>query len=297
MARVKRSTCRLRTGYGLLVLMIWLSETAVAQKEHVTFLVMGKTTNYRQGADGTVKPLNYHFFAEVFVTQGGQVTDALLEFPDGSRQPFENLGYVLELHGGRYQSEKELDANYPNGDYRVSFDTPSGNVDGRVLSIRGTGTGVSRIPRAGVIFLEQNGRPVSPKSIDPDEDLLVRWSDFETGEADANGILDDLIFVVMADCRGEKRVHSGRPLEGTAYLTYADSELVIPAAKLAPGETHQMSLEHARVDTSRQDEIVGLVTYAATTFLDFQTTGRLRGEPCPAPSEMLKFDQGQTDRR
>lgn len=288
---------RLRMGSGFALVWLALALPALAQKEHVTFLVMGKTINYRQQSDGTIAPLNYHFFAEVFVRDGGTVTNASLDFPDGSTQDFEDLGYVMELHGGRYVSEAELDANYPNGDYRVSFDTPSGSIDDRVLTIRGTGEGVSRIPPAASILLHQRGRRVSPERIDPSADLLVRWTDFELGEADVNGILDDLTFVVMADCRGEKRVHSGRPFEGTDYLTYADSELVIPAARLAPGETHQLSLEHAKVDTSRESEIVGLVTYAATTFLDFQTTGESRRAPCPAPSEMPRFDQGQTDRK
>ena len=33
----------------------------------ITFVVVGKTGNFRQSVGGTVSALNYHFFAEIFV--------------------------------------------------------------------------------------------------------------------------------------------------------------------------------------------------------------------------------------
>ena len=89
-------------------------------------------------------------------------------------------------------------------------------------------------------------------------------------------------------------MHSGRPFEGTPFLSFTETEYRIPAEKLAPGEPHQLFIEHAIVDTSRQNEVVGLVTYAATTFLDFNTTGTASGSPCP--DVMPRMDGGQTDR-
>jgi hypothetical protein len=145
------------------------------------------------------------------------------------------------------------------------------------------------------VTLRQHGLPVVSNSVDPDEDLEVTWSAFVTGEADPNGIVDDLLFVVVGNCRGEKIEHSGRPFEGTPYLTYTTSSYIVPAAKLAPGEPHQLFVEHARVDTSMEAGVVGLVTYAATSFLDFRATGEAEGEPCPPA--MPKIDQGQTDRQ
>jgi hypothetical protein len=56
-----------------------------------------------------------------------------------------------------------------------------------------------------------------------------------------------------------------------------------------------MFVEHASVDTSEVGGIVGLVTYASTTFLDFQTTGTPKGRSCP--EVMPPFDGGQTDRK
>lgn len=279
---------------GIVFVALTAFAGAEAQHEHVSFLVMGKTTNHRQSVDGELTLLNYHFFAEIFVEDGGSVSHATLSFPDGTRQEFEDLGFVQEVHGGRYDNEAELDRLYPNGDYTFRFETPGGHEHDRVLTVRGTGEGRSRIPRPAVITLRQNGREVLPKSVNPEEELEVTWSSFETGSSDPNGFVDDLLFVVMGNCHGEKTVHSGRPFEGTPYLTYETTRYVVPAAELSPGEPHQLFVEHAKVDTSEEDGVVGLVTYAATTFLDFYATGVASGERCPPA--MPKIDAGQTDR-
>lgn len=265
-----------------------------APEDHVSFLVMGKTTNHRQAASRELALLNYHFFAEIFVREGGRVTEASLTFPNGEREPFVDLGDVQEVHGGRYPREVELDRLYPNGAYRFRFTTGDGRSIDRTLRVRGTGEGASRIPAPPRITLRQGGRVVSPDAVDPEEDLTVTWSPFESARSDPGGILDDLVFVVLGDCRGEKTVHSGRPFEGTPFLTYRVEEYVFPREKLSAGEPHQMFVEHATVDTSKEEGLVGLVTYASTTFLDFQTVGEAAGPPCP--EVMPKIDQGQTDR-
>jgi hypothetical protein len=274
----------------MLTMLLAIAAMASAPRDHVSFLVMGKTSNHRQSAEGALQILNYHFFSEIFVREKGRVSGASLRFPGGETQSFEDRGPVLELHGGRFDSEEELDESYPAGDYALRFETPGGAIEGRILRMRG-----SRIPKPPRIELVQEGKPVSPVSIDPSRDLTVRWSDFEGSSSDPAGILDDLIFVVIGNCRAERVVHSGRPFEGTPFLTYREKEYTVPAGKLPPGEMHQMFVEHASVGASREDGIVGLVTYASTTFLDFRTGGAPAGKPCPDP--MPPFDGGQTDRK
>jgi hypothetical protein len=261
--------------------------------DHVSFLVIGKTTNHRQsGPSGSAELhlLNYHFFAEIFLRPGGQASEAKLVFPGGDGQSFEEQGHVLELHGGRFDRLEALDEKYPAGEYTVRFRTPGGDVDRRRLRISG-----SRIPGPARIALLQDGEAVSPGSVDAAKDLTVTWSEFEGARSDANGILDDLVFVVVGNCRAERVVHSGRPFEGTAFLTYRTKEYTVSRGQLAPGEPYQMFVEHAAVDTSEEDGIVGLVTYASTTFLDFRTVGSPAGRPCP--EVMPPFDGGQTDRK
>jgi hypothetical protein len=267
-----------------------LAASVPGPSNHVSFLVMGKTTNHRQSETGDPRLLNYHFFAEIFVREGGRVTDASLLFPGGEAQPFENGSSVLELHGGRFAEEAALDRAYPEGAYSLRFLTPEGPIRDRRLLLRG-----SRIPKAPRITFAQEGNTASPRSVDPAKDLTIHWSELESDGPDPNGILDDLIFVVVGNCHAERVVHSGRPFEGTPFLTFRAKAYTIPAGTLAPGEHHQMFVEHAAVDTSRENGIVGLVTYASTTFLDFETVGTPVGRPCP--EEMPPFDGGQTDRR
>jgi len=258
-------------------------------QDHVSFLVMGKTTNHRQSESGELWLLNYHFFAEVFVRDGGRVK-ASLSFPGGESQPFEDHGSVLELHGGRFDAEEALDRKYPTGAYTLHYQTPDGSGYERVLPML-----ASRIPEPPRITLLQEGKTASPQSIDPAKEVTVTWSDFEGARSDPNGILDDLVFVVVGNCRAERVVHSGRPFEETPFVTYRTNEYTIPGGKLSPGEAHQMFVEHASVDASEKDGIVALVTYASTTFLDLQTLGSPAGPPCPVV--MPPFDGGQTDRK
>ena len=258
-------------------------------RDHVSFLVLGKTTNHRQSEGGSIGLLNYHFFAEIFVREGGRVSGASLSFPEGQKQSFEDRGYVLELHGGRFDAEERLDRSYPTGEYAVRFDTPDGSIEGRRLQIRG-----SRIPEPPHITLLQDGKAASLQAIDPAKDVTVTWSAFEGARSDPNGILDDLVFVVVGNCRAERVVHSGRPFEGTPFLTYRTTAYTIPGGTLSPGEEHQMFVEHAAVDASEEEGIVGLLTYASTTFLDFRTTGVPSGS---CPEVMPAFDGGQTDRK
>ena len=96
-----------------------LAAVASVNQSDITFIVAGKTSNHRQQADGSIQALNYHFFAEIFVQPKGKVSDSRLETPlsKGRGEPFTDSGYALEMHGGRYRTEAELEAAYPDGDY------------------------------------------------------------------------------------------------------------------------------------------------------------------------------------
>ncbi len=267
---------------------------AVAQQTDITFVVAGKTANYGQLLDGSVEALNYHFFAEIFLQPNGDVSPAAISTPK-SNQPveFSDSGYALEMHGGRYKTEAELEANYPDGDYVFHYTTPSiGSVSQKVV-MANTRTSGSAIPEAPSIFLSQAEHSVSPDQIDPDLDLRVTWSKFAEGREDPLGIMDDLLFVIMADCRGERIAHSGRPFENTPYLTYAANSYVIDADILNAENAYQLSVEHAILDTSIEHGVPAFATFATTTFLELNTTGSATSDTaCPAILE--NFDAGQT---
>jgi hypothetical protein len=276
-------------GFFLLV-----SQAIYAGQTDITFIVAGKTSNHRQDNQGDTRVLNYHFFAEIFLQPGGSATPSSLETPlsKGKAVSFEDSGYALEVHGGRYATEAELEANYPDGDYVFHYTSPSTGSVSQAVTLKNPNAGASGLPAPPRIMLSQGGKPAAPGSIDPDRDLLVTWSEFSDGGADPLGIMDDLLFVIMGDCDGVRRAHSGRPYENTPYLTYADKSFVIKAEQLRPENVYQLQVEHAVLDTSMEHGVVGFATFATTTFLDIRTTGKAEpGKACRAIRK--QFDAGQ----
>ena len=278
-----------------------LTLTACAQdadvnSEDTQFLVVGKTVNYRQDRNSTDQDMiNYHFFAEIFVKDGGHVTNGTLSNAAIGTMKFADHPSTLETHGGRYNNEQDLDALYPNGEYLFEYKEKNGKMLRIPVVLSNKDDGKTRIPASPIITLMQNGMKVASNAIDPDKDLNISWTPFNEGAADENGFVDDLVFAVVGNCKGEKISHSGVPFGGGAHLTYADSDVTISKDLFNPGEVYQVSVEHAVMDTNYVGNVPTIATYAATSFLDFNTSGEnIGGLDCtPLPVQM---DKGQTDR-
>ena len=285
-------------GLSVSCLMSAAANQAPRPQTDITFVVAGKTGNFKQSTGGRVFALNYHFFAEIFVQDNGRIKQAALLTPDNLSEAiaFSDSGYALEMHGGRYPDESELEHNYPDGNYIFRYDTPSTGLLEQPIALLNSVAGSSRLPDAPHIILLQNGNSISPHLIQADLPLTVTWSTFKQGNQDPLGIVNDLVFVIMGDCHGKRISHSGRPFENSPYLDYAATEFIIPAEQLLPENAYQLSVEHAIVDTTITEGVPGLATFATTTFLNIMTLGSESGETaCP---EILKnFDAGQTNLR
>ena len=265
-------------------------------QKDVKFVVLGKTANYRQSPSARHKLLNYHFFAEIFLREKGKVRNAALIIPGVEQNLiFEGDKSVLEVHGGRYQTEAELNQAFPDGDYIFSYRLSDNTLLNETVRIE-NGDANSRIPDAITIFLSQAGKPVKTKQIDAEQDLRVSWSAFNSGNADPHGIVDDLIFVVTGDCHGTKIDHSGGPFGSADFLTFAAEDYIIPASKLYPGEGFQIFVEQAEMDSSMYRGIPEIATYATTSFLDIHTKGDNQTGRKKCPTVMPAMDGGQTDR-
>ncbi|MCP5381402.1 MAG: hypothetical protein H6912_03465 [Kordiimonadaceae bacterium] len=265
------------------------------ESKDTQFLVVGKTANYRQDPSGMQAMLNYHFFAEIFVKSGGHITNGTLSNPAIGTMKFADHPVVLETHGGRYGSEADLNALYPNGEYNYEYTESNGRVFHIPVVLSNKDDGKTRIPKSPVITLSQNGAVVSADSVDPKQDLNISWTPFLEGGPDENGFVDDLIFAVVGNCKGEKIFHSGVPFGGGAHLTYADKGVIIDKSLLSPGEVFQVSVEHAVMDTNYVGNVPTIATYASTSFLDFHTTGQNKGD-LKCTLLPVQMDKGQTDR-
>ncbi|MFT7177273.1 MAG: hypothetical protein ACJAUG_003281 [Halioglobus sp.] len=210
----------------------------------------------------------------------------------GKRIRFEDSGYALEMHGGRYKSEQELEDAYPDGDYVFHYSSPSTGSVSQSVSMANSKSDESGLPPAPRIYLSQGGETVEPGQINPAQDLIVTWSEFTDGGSDPLGIMDDLLFVILADCDGVRRAHSGRPFENIPYLIYADKSFTISAEALLPENVYQLSVEHAVLDTGIAHGVIAFSTFATTTFVDIHTRGKADSDV--ACHKVRKtFDAGQ----
>lgn len=264
----------------LITVLIILSclNTTLAQDADTTFFVVGKAARFFQDRDKQFKLWRYHVFAEVFLTKNGQLSDLSVTLPGSggtkiiphlkpTRSKLVNDVYKFaDIH---FMSEEIMNKTIANGIFTINYDTPSGNVHNRTVTLEGPG-----VPPSPVVSLYQNDKEISPDTVDPSKNLVVSWSDWPEGAADPNNILDDLIFVAAHHCNRDYAIHSGRPFEGTDFLTYKAKEFRIKSDELEPGRKYTMFVEFADlVDTNRVGAIEGLATYTNQTYIDFYTTG------------------------
>lgn len=279
---------------GFLGLLLTLS-LGCSQQSDISFFVLVKSSNYAQDIDGGLELLNYHFFSEIFLLPGGSLTTASLMDADSLHDPMEygsrEDNYYFE--GGHFDSEEEVDRAFPNGAFLFNIDAPTVQLKDLRLELRGPG-GATDIPEPIVVSFWQDNARVNPVSVDPTKDLVVRWSEYSNGSEDPRGIVDDMIFVVVADCHGERIFHTGLPFQGE-YTTYEATEISIDAGRLKAGLPYSGFVEFPHVVDSRIEHgVPGFTSFATATYFDLRTTGPPADGDCPvAPPPM---DTGQTDR-
>ena len=92
--------------------------------------------------------------------------------------------------------------------------------------------------------------------------------------------------MAIDSCTVEDIVHSGRPFESRRPLTYRDERYVVPAGTLEYGQTYSMYVEHALLPHTQQDfGMPAFATFAASTYMDFRTTGESDPAYCGGDSE------------
>ena len=265
------------SGLACVALAFLAWSPAAAQTRDVNFAVVGKHAGYEQTGAGRPRRQYYSFFSEIFLADGTPLGEAVLVRPDGREVQFTDQRAVvgpsrdriLLIRGDRtYDSEAEIDREWPNGDYVFRY-SPPGATDPVSIPVR---LGEGAYPEGPQVWLEQNGGPVSFDSVDSTFDLVVRYTPFDSGRSDPREIVDDMIFVILRDEENYKVDHSGRPFQGQRFMLYSDIERVIPAAALAPASRYALSVEHAILEeTARGSSVPVMSTRAVTTALEIHT--------------------------
>ena len=283
----------------IIFLISVVASAANAQNEDVTFFVIGKHANFSQQSTGERLPIDYSFFSEVFMKAQGNAENASLILPTGERLEFEDMreaqdgsrDNILLLAGeDRFTELTDLQARYPDGKFLVSFDTPSGNVEDVILEFDNRG-----LPVPPKISVTQAGKSHCTELL-PSVNAVVDWDTFEGGRADPNGILDDLIFVILTDADENRIAHSGRPFEQTPYLNFAARSFTIDGDLLQAGQTYTLSVEHAILDdTTEFDNVPAFTTRAATTKLEISVfSDAAENSECAASTAIPSLDSQVT---
>lgn len=268
----------------------------LSAQDDLWFFVLVKSNNYSQSQDGKLTLLNYHFFSELFGKETGKIKSATLTRvgKDGESFNYEDRSETFYYEGGHFNTVESLDNVHPNGDYRIQIVLASGDQIETTLSLKGS-DGLTDIPAPIQISFYQDGMKVKQKTVNPDLPLQVKWSPFSNGRPDANGIVDDMIFVVFQNCQGDRVFHTGLPFKEAEYTKYNVTEINVPAGRFKPGQTYSMFVEFPHVvDSKVVNGVPGFTSYATATYTDINTVGKI--DPNNCPDEIPPLDTGQTDR-
>ena len=252
--------------------------------EDVLFLVLGKMSIYIQDLNGGHTLRDHHFVAEIMPNETGEIMGGNLTSADDLNLniPFNPEGRQFLAHGERVMVAEELHQKHPDGTYLFSYQTKQGEMKNQPLTLERRET-TDVMPAPATLSLSQNGDNILSENVEPDKDLVISWTPMKGNLKSPSSELADLIFVLGFDCFGNNIAHSGRPYQGTPYLTYEDSSFTIPADDLKPGVTYSLIVEQATADVQTYQGVPGIATYATLTFLDAQTTGDAGDDgKCPA---------------
>ena len=254
----------------------------------VQFLVLGKMSLYNQDALGGLTLRDHHFVAEIMPRAGRKIVSGTLASAADPEQvlPFAAEGDPFLAHGARVMNPEKLHRLHPDGEYIFSYATESGRMESHPVTLTRRDA-IDGMPEGAVVSLAQNGASVTEGEIDPDMDLLISWEQMAGNTRMPGSDLDDLVFVLGFDCFGNNVYHSGRPYQKGTYLTYKDTEAIVPASSLQPGMTYLFIVEQATADVTLFHGVAGIATYATLTFVNLQTTGQAIGEVCESPDSSI----------
>ncbi|WP_417624029.1 hypothetical protein [Paremcibacter congregatus] len=267
-------------------LLASLSLSVLAEEDKdVSFVVLGKTPAYSQDSAGKISHKKHYLFGEIFLKSGGSLKAATLTTPEGAKydvMDFTDAGHVWKIKRQDFRDQAEMDAAFPDGEYVFSIETGTGQTYRENISLMFR-EGHEGYTKPITIYFYQVGKLVSQDHIDPDKDLVVRWSPFTKGRQDPNGIADDLIFAMSFDCHGKSFARSTLPFVETPALIYSDRAFRIPADRLQAGATYKIIVEHAELVETKlgQGDIKFFATFPSVTDTLFRTTGESTVS-CPA---------------
>lgn len=246
----------------------------------VNMLTLIVTNNYVQHHTGEMELFNYHRYGEIFVLPRENLQSANFTRVGGPVDEFTSyLDYrSFFFEGGYFPSLAAMRAQYPGEDYKFEMIYADGTEHSHVVKLPDASS-----PPATTMSVFQEGQEKSPLEIDPNKELVVRWTDFSDGTPDSSGISKNLVTIIVNPCdeEGSKLYISGVPTLNEHHLTYQDKEATIPAGTLKPGMWHWLNGEFSNtVSASTFDGAPALSSYMTSTYLAIRTMGGPEESTC-----------------
>ena len=275
---------------------------AAQAKPDVNMTWVEKYLTYEQDAEGHLHLTDAHFLAEIIFDSARDfdaITAALYAGSDSAplaryggqdKRAFTN-GYFYTRKTRSFDDLAALEATHPPSQtYAWEIDGPNGHF--RLDPIRiGGPEGETQIPHVSTIRLLQNDEPLSDmKAIDAQLPMTIAWDPFVIGGPLEGTKWDDLVFVLVSDCRGEVIYTGGAPGTDEVFVDYSDTSAVVPQGRLVPGRDYTVFISQVNyVDHNESHGITQLAANSFATELAIRTAGTPDSSGCPNPPRPAQY--------
>jgi hypothetical protein len=258
---------------------------ALAEGPDITMTWVEKYLTYSQDPSGELHLTDVHMLAEI-IFDGDRNFDAiraslyedesdapLATYAGSDKRAFTN-GYFYTRKTRSFDSLAELEAAHPSSaEYRWHVEGPQGSFELPPIRIGGPDRKL-QVPEPSPIRLSQNGQQVEDvNAIDQDLDLVMSWNPFVIGSKLGDTEWDDLVFVLVSDCRGAVIFTGGAPGTDDDFVRFDENSSVVPAGTLQPGREYTAFISQVNyVDHNESHGITQLAANSFATELPIRTT-------------------------
>ncbi len=246
--------------FVLLIALLWSLNTGSATASGISDYGLVKARFFIQEDANPPSPVDeegFIFVASFEIEDSSLSGSGTITLPNGgiyglTRTP----GTGNFFHFRSFETEDELHAAYPFGDYTFSL-TVDGKDHTSTVHLAST-----PFPNAPYV-LDYSGL----QQVDPSAPFTVEWAAFEGGTA------DDLIFLEIDDYQTPEPFEPGT-------LTGIDTSVLVEAGILEAGTVHESTLGFSKVTDRRTDDIAGAFgagVVGSWTQFEIATTGQSSG--------------------
>ena len=261
-----------------------------------------KYVTYKQDDYGQLTQTDVHFLAEIIFDGDrdfnaisaslfkNDESEPLATYDGQTKRAFTN-GYFYTRKSKSFQDVEKLEAEHPPSSvFSWAIEGPNGKY--RLAPIRIGGAELaSQFPAVSTIRLYQDKKLIQDfRAIDATSDTTVEWNPFEIGGPLVGTEWNDLVFVLISDCRGDVVFTAGAPGTDKDFADYTETSVVVPGNTLPPGQTYTLFTSQVNyVDHNLSNGITQLAANSFAVELIIETAGSNASDDCPTPPRPAQY--------